>query len=44
LTIYVVAALLIKPKQQYEKKLNKNTGLFLNCMDFVDVRTKINKK
>jgi hypothetical protein len=32
---FVVVALLIKPKQQHGK--NKNTGLFLNCMDFVVV-------
>jgi hypothetical protein len=38
-----LAALLIKPKQQHEKNQNKNTGLFINCMDFVVVRTKINK-
>jgi hypothetical protein len=40
-----------KPKQQHGKtktttwkNQNKNTGLFINCMDFVVVRTKINKK
>jgi hypothetical protein len=44
LTIFVVAALLIKAKQQNGKNKNKNTGLFINCMDFVVVRTKINKK
>jgi hypothetical protein len=32
--------LLIKPKQQHGKNQNKNTGLFINCMDFVVVRTK----
>jgi hypothetical protein len=36
--------LLIKTKQQHGKNENKNTGLFINCMDFVVVRTKINKK
>jgi hypothetical protein len=36
--------LLIKAKQQPVKNQNKNTGLFINCMDFVVVRTKINKK
>jgi hypothetical protein len=41
---FVVAALLIKAKQQHGKNQNKNTGLFINCMDFVVVRTKINKK
>jgi hypothetical protein len=41
---FIVAALLIKPKQQHGKNQNKNTGLFINCMDFVVVRTKINKK
>jgi hypothetical protein len=41
---FVVAALLIKVKQQHGKNQNKNTGLFINCMDFVVVRTKINKK
>jgi hypothetical protein len=40
----VVAALLIKAKQQHAKNQNKNTGLFIKCMDFVVVRTKINKK
>jgi hypothetical protein len=44
LTIFfVVAALLIKAKQQHGKNQNKNTGLFINCVDFVVVRTKINK-
>jgi hypothetical protein len=41
---FVVAVLLIKAKYQYGKTDNKNTGLFINCMDFVVVRTKINKK
>jgi hypothetical protein len=41
LTLFVVAA---KAKQKHGKKSNKNTGLFINCMDFVVVRTKINKK
>jgi hypothetical protein len=41
---FVVAALLIKAKHQHGKNNNKNTGLFINCMDFVVVRTKINKK
>jgi hypothetical protein len=27
--------LLIKAKQQHGKNQNKNTGLFINCMDFV---------
>jgi hypothetical protein len=36
--------LLIKAKQQHGKNENKNTGLFINCMDFVVVRTKINKE
>jgi hypothetical protein len=40
----VVAALLIKAKHQQGKNDNKNTGLFINCMDFVVVHTKINKK
>jgi hypothetical protein len=44
MTIFVVAALLIKAKQQHGKNQNKNTGLFIKCMDFVVVRTKINKK
>jgi hypothetical protein len=35
--------LLIKEKQQHGKNQNKNTGLFINCMDFVVVRTKITK-
>jgi Ni,Fe-hydrogenase I cytochrome b subunit len=34
----------IKGKQQHGKNQNKNTGLFINCMDFVVVHTKINKK
>jgi hypothetical protein len=42
--IFVVAALPIIVKHQYGKNHNKNTGLFINCMDFVVVRTKINKK
>jgi hypothetical protein len=33
----------IKAKQQHGKNQNKNTGLFINCMDFVVVRTKIKK-
>jgi hypothetical protein len=41
---FVVAALLIKAKKQHGKNQNKNTGLFINCMDFVVVHTKINKK
>jgi hypothetical protein len=42
---FVVAALLIKAnKQQHGKYQNKNTGFLINCMDFVVVRTKINKK
>jgi hypothetical protein len=36
--------LLIKAKHQHGKNENKNTGLFINCMDFVVVRTNINKK
>jgi hypothetical protein len=36
--------LLIRLKQQHGKNQNKNTGLFINCMDFVVVRTNINKK
>jgi hypothetical protein len=44
MTIFVVAALLIKAKQQHGKNQNKNTGLFISCMAFVVVRTKINKK
>jgi hypothetical protein len=35
--------LLIKAKQQHGKNENKNTGLFINCMDFVVVRTKKTK-
>jgi hypothetical protein len=31
---FVVAAMLIKPKQQHEKDQNINTSLFINCMDF----------
>jgi hypothetical protein len=31
----------IKAKQQHGKNENKNTDLFINCMDFVVVRTKI---
>jgi lysylphosphatidylglycerol synthetase-like protein (DUF2156 family) len=40
---FVVAALLIKPKQQHGKNQNKNTGFYINCMNVVVVRTKINK-
>jgi hypothetical protein len=29
--------LLIKAKQQHGKNQNKNTGFFINCMDFVVV-------
>jgi hypothetical protein len=38
--------LAIKAKQQHGKNENKNTGLFINCMDFVvvGIGTKINKK
>jgi hypothetical protein len=36
--------LLIKAKQQYGINQKKNTGFFINCMDFGVVRTKINKK
>jgi hypothetical protein len=36
--------MLIKAKQQHGQNENKNTGLFINCMDFVVVPTKINKK
>jgi hypothetical protein len=36
--------LLIKAKQKHGKNENKITSLFINCMDFVVVRTKINKK
>jgi hypothetical protein len=39
MTIYIVAALLIKAKQQHGKNQNKNTGLFINV---VVMRTKIN--
>jgi hypothetical protein len=39
MTIFVVvAALLIKAKQQHGKNQNKNTGLFINCVDFFVVR------
>jgi hypothetical protein len=44
MTFFCCAALLIKTKQQDGKNQNKNSGLFINCMDFVVVRTKINKK
>jgi hypothetical protein len=40
---FAVAALLIKAKQQHEKNHHKNTGLFINCIDFVVVRTRIKK-
>jgi hypothetical protein len=43
LTIFVVVALLTKPKQQHGKNQNKNTGLFINCMGFVVGRTKLQK-
>jgi hypothetical protein len=43
MTIFFVVALL-KAKQQHGKNQNKNTSLYTNCMDFVVVRTKINKK
>jgi hypothetical protein len=41
---FCCCCLLIKAKHQHGKYHNKNTGLFINCMDFVVVRTKINKK
>jgi hypothetical protein len=41
---FVVAALLIKAKYQQWKNDNKNTGLFIYCMNFVVVCTKINIK
>jgi hypothetical protein len=43
--IFFQCTLLIKAnKQQHGINQNKNTGFFINCMDFVVVRTKINKK
>jgi hypothetical protein len=42
MTIFLL--LLIKAKHQHEKYHNKNPGWFINCMDFVVVRTKMNKK
>jgi hypothetical protein len=33
-----------KSKTTTWKNQNKNTGLYINCMDFVVVRIKINKK
>jgi hypothetical protein len=47
MTIFCCCGLLIKAKQQHGKNgknENKNTDLFINCMDFVVVRTNINKK
>jgi hypothetical protein len=44
MTIFFVAAWnMEKMEKQHGKNQNKNTGLFINCMDFVVVRTKINK-
>jgi hypothetical protein len=40
---FVDAALLIKVKPQHGKNQNKNTGMFINCMDFDVVRTKKTK-
>jgi hypothetical protein len=42
-SIFVVAALLIKAKQQHGINQNKNTGFFITCMDFDVVRTKKTK-
>jgi hypothetical protein len=36
--------LLIKAKQQHGTNQNKNTALFINCMDFVVVRAKNKQK
>jgi hypothetical protein len=44
MTIFLLLLFANKTKQQHGKNENKNTGLFINCMDFVVVRTKINKK
>jgi hypothetical protein len=41
---FMLSFMLIKAKQQHGINQNKNTGFFINCMDFVVVRTKINKK
>jgi hypothetical protein len=44
MTIFCCSCFANKAKKQHGKNQNKNTGLFINCMDFVIVRTKINKK
>jgi hypothetical protein len=45
MTIFLLLLFANKSKTITRKKnVNKNTGLFLNCMDFFAVRTKINKK
>jgi hypothetical protein len=43
MTIFLLL-LFANAKQQHGKNENKKMGLFINCMDFVVVRTKINKK
>jgi hypothetical protein len=44
LTIFCCCCFANKTKTTIWKNQNKNTGLFINCMDFVVVRTKICKK
>jgi hypothetical protein len=44
MTIFWLLLFANKSKTKTWKNENKNTGLFINCMDFVVVRTKINKK
>jgi hypothetical protein len=44
MTTFCCCCLQIKAKHQNVKYHNKNTGLFINCIDFVVVRSKINKK
>jgi hypothetical protein len=43
MTIFLLLLFAIKAKQQHGKNENKITGLFIKCIDFAVVRTKINK-
>jgi hypothetical protein len=38
MTIFLLLLFANKSKQQHGKNENKNTGLFINCMDFVSNR------
>jgi hypothetical protein len=40
MTIFLLLLFANKSKKKHGKNENKNTGWFINCMDFVVVRTK----